>query len=103
MGRRYPPISYLLPEDRIRKRYRAIVRRAVVSPPTSSPSDDDSRQEDANENLANSFEDLDVPQMNTPTASLQFGERAYKERCLHRRFVYSNPLISSCQAFDSID
>lgn len=64
---------------RIRKRYRAIVRRAVVSPPTSSPSDDDSRQEDANDNLANSFEDLDVPHMNTPTASLQLGNEPTKE------------------------
>ena len=49
---------------RIRKRYRAIVRRAVVSPPTSSPSDDDSRQEDENDNLAINFEDLDDQQLN---------------------------------------
>ena len=49
---------------RVRKRYRAIVRRAVVFPPTSSPSDDDSRQEDENDNLAINFEDLDDQQLN---------------------------------------
>ena len=76
---------------RVRKRYRAIVRRAAVFLPTSSPSDDDSRQEDENDNLAINFEDLDdqlnVPHMNTPTASLQLGTS------LQRKISASTPCL----------